>query len=270
MRQNRSHVVAPSTRAASEISGWHVDEVRAHPEDGKRHVQADQRQHDREPGVVDAHGTFQVVERDDDAAEGKRQPEHEQKQKHARAGDAQVADGKPGHRRDDQRNRHDSEHDERARCQERGHVRDIERFDEVAPLRVRGPFKPTGHRSRRMQRGHEDADEGQDRDRHQPNQERPTRPEFATTDLHCVGLPAQALDGEDDDQNQNHEHDGQRRRQANPLLGEGKDVDLDSRNRRRVSGSAGRRNVDDVKRGKRGNHRDGEADADLVPEQAGR
>ena len=210
---------------------------------------------------------LQVIERDDDASEGKRQPEDEQKQEHARAGDSQVTDGERRHRRDDQRNRHHGKHDECARAKERGHVRHVEGFDEVAPLRVCGPFEPVGHRSRWMQRGREDADEGQDRDRHQPDEERTPGPEFAATNLHACSLPAQALDGDDDDQDQNHEHDRQSRRQANPLLGEGKDVDLDSGYRRRVAGSARRRDVDDVKGGKRGDHRDGEAYADLIPEQ---
>ena len=40
-------------------------------------------------------------------------------------------------------------------------------------------------------------------------------------------LLAQTLDREDNDEDQDHEHDGEGRRQANPLLGEGKDVDLD-------------------------------------------
>ena len=166
--------------------GRHVDEVGAHPEDGKGHVQADQRQHDRKPSVVDPHRPLQEVERDDDPCERERQPEHEQEEEHARARDAQEADGKPGHRRDDQGHRHDGEHDERARRQERGHVRHVERLDEVAPLRVRGPFEPAGHSSRRMQRGHEDADEGQDRERHQRQEEGPACPEFAACNLHRV------------------------------------------------------------------------------------
>ena len=78
----------------------------------------------------------------------------------------------------------------------------------------RGPFEPAGHGPRRMERGREDADEGQDRERHQPDEQGPSRPELAASDLHRVGLPAQALDGEDDDQDQDHEHDGQRGCQA--------------------------------------------------------
>ena len=59
------------------------------------------------------------------------------------------------------------------------------------------------------------------------------------------------------------------RADARPIcsLGERKDVDLDPGDRRRVAGSAGRRDVDDVERGERGDHRDGEAHADLVPEK---
>ena len=124
--------------------GWHVHEVGAHPEDGKGHVQADQRQHDREPSVVDPDRPLQVVERDDDAPEGQRQSKHKQEQKHARTGDPQETDGERCHGRDDQRNRHHGNHDERTRCQERGHVRHFERFDKVAPLRVCGPFEPLG------------------------------------------------------------------------------------------------------------------------------
>ncbi len=97
-----------------------------------------------------------------------------------------MTDGEPGHRRDDQSYRHHGKHDERARGEERGHVRHVERFHEVAPLRVRGPFEPAGHSPRRMQRGHEDADEGQDRDRHQRQEECPSCQEFAASNLHCV------------------------------------------------------------------------------------
>ncbi len=70
--------------------------------------------------------------------------------------------------------------------EERGHVRHVERLHEVAPLRVRGPFEPAGHSPRRMQRGHEDADEGQDRERHQRQEKRPACPEFAASNLHRV------------------------------------------------------------------------------------
>jgi hypothetical protein len=44
----------------------HIDKVGAHPEDGKGHVQGDQRQHDREPGVVDPRCPLQEVDRDDE------------------------------------------------------------------------------------------------------------------------------------------------------------------------------------------------------------
>lgn len=80
----------------------HVDEVGAHPEYGKGHVQGNQRQHDREPSVVDSHRPLQEVDRDDNPLERERQPEHKQEEEHARAGHPQEADGEPGHRRDDQ------------------------------------------------------------------------------------------------------------------------------------------------------------------------
>ena len=67
-----------------------------------------------------------------------------------------------------------------------GHFRLVERRHEVAPLRVRGPFEPAGHGPRRMQRGHEDADEGQDRERHQRQEEGPACPELAASNLHCA------------------------------------------------------------------------------------
>ena len=118
-----------------------------------------------------------------------------------------------------------------------------------------------------MQRGHEDADEGQDRERHQRQEQGPACPELAASNLHCVTLPVQPLDREDDHDDQDHEHDGQSRRQAHRSLGERKDVDLDPGDRRRVARPAGRRDVDDVKRGERGDHRDGQAHADLVSEK---
>jgi hypothetical protein len=74
--------------------------MRAHPEHSERHIQTDQRQHNREPGIVDAHVTFEVVEGDNNSCEGKRQPEYEEEQEDARARDSQVADGKTGHGRD--------------------------------------------------------------------------------------------------------------------------------------------------------------------------
>ncbi len=79
----------------------HVDKMSAHPEDGKGHVQGDQRQHDREPSVVDTNRPIQEVDRDDNPLERKRQPEHKKEEEHARARHPQEADGEPGHRRDE-------------------------------------------------------------------------------------------------------------------------------------------------------------------------
>ena len=101
MSLKSSQVVAPSEPGGLRDLGRHVHEVRAHPEHGERHVQADERQHDGEPGVVDPQGALEVVERDDDPPEGKRQPEDEQEKKPARAGDPQQTDGERRHRRDE-------------------------------------------------------------------------------------------------------------------------------------------------------------------------
>ncbi len=69
---------APSTRAASESSVRHAQEVGAHPEDAEGHVEPDERQDDGELRVVDAQLAHDVVERDDDARERQRQPEQEE------------------------------------------------------------------------------------------------------------------------------------------------------------------------------------------------
>ena len=79
----------------------HVDEMGTHPEDGKGHVQADQRQHDRERCCKCPIARSRIVDRDDDPGEWERQPEHEQEQERRRAGNPQEADGESGHRRDD-------------------------------------------------------------------------------------------------------------------------------------------------------------------------
>ena len=47
-----------------------------------------------------------------------------------------------------------------------------------------GHSRPLGTSPRRMQRGREDADEGQDRERHQHQEERPACPELAATNSH--------------------------------------------------------------------------------------
>ena len=61
----------------------HVDEVGAHPKDGKGHVQGDQRKRDRDPGVVDPRRPLQEVDRDDEPLERERQPEYIQEEEHA-------------------------------------------------------------------------------------------------------------------------------------------------------------------------------------------
>ncbi len=81
---------------------------------------------------------------------------------------------------------------------------------------------------------------------------------------HRAPLPAQTLDRDDDHDDQDHEQDSQSRSQANSSLGERKDIDLNPGDGCRVAGPTGRRDIDDVKRGKRGDHRDGQAHADFV------
>ena len=60
-------------------------------------------------------------------------------------------------------------------------------------------------------------------------------------------------------------HDGQRRGEAHLTFEERQDVDLDAGDCRGVPGAAACRHVDDVECGQGGDHRDGDADADLVP-----
>ena len=62
----------------------HVDEVRPHPEHRERHVQADEREDDREPGVQDPQLPDDVVDRRDDRLERQRQPEDEQQEQQPR------------------------------------------------------------------------------------------------------------------------------------------------------------------------------------------
>ncbi len=57
---------------------WHVDEVSAHPEDSKGHVQCDQRKRNRDPGVVDTYRPLQKVDRNDNSLERECEPEHKQ------------------------------------------------------------------------------------------------------------------------------------------------------------------------------------------------
>src|SRR5512145_920484 len=75
---------------------WHVDEVGAHPEDRKGHVQGDQRQRNRERSIIDPHRSLQEVDRDDDPCEWERQTEYEQEEKHVRTTNSQEANGEPG------------------------------------------------------------------------------------------------------------------------------------------------------------------------------
>ena len=145
----------------------HVDEVGAHPEDCKGHVQGDKWKRNREPSVVDMQRPLYEVDWDNDPLERERQPEHKQEEEQARAGDPQETDGEPSHRRDDKGCGNDRKNNEYARTEELGHFRHVERCHEIDPLRVLGPFESAGHSPRWMQRGHEDADEGQNRERHQ-------------------------------------------------------------------------------------------------------
>ena len=85
-----------------------------------------------------------------------------------------------------------------------------------------------------MQRGRQDAQEGQDRDGHRCHKHRPAGVELART-LHA-GLPAQALDRQDDDEDQEHEDDRERGRKAHLPLKEREDVDLDARHRGQLPG----------------------------------
>ena len=78
-----------------------------------------------------------------------------------------------------------------------------------------------------MERGREDADEGQDRDGHQREQQRPAGIELATRDPHRAPSRRQALDGQDDEQDEDHEDDRERGCEADLPLEEGQDVDLD-------------------------------------------
>src|SRR5574339_714490 len=80
-------------------------------------------------------------------------------------------------------------------------------------------------------------------------------------------LLAQTLDRDDDYDNEDHKHDGQSRRKAYRSLGERKDVDLESWNRRRAAGSSGCCDVDNVKCGKRIDHCDGKAHTDFISEK---
>ena len=180
------------------------------------------------------------------------------------AGDAERADREARHRRDDQGDRHDREHDEHARREERAHVRDLERLEEVAPLRIRRNRQPDRDAARWVEGRREDAEERQDRDRDQGDQERPAGVDLPSGDPHRA-LPARdALDRQDHDQDEHHQDDRQRRGQADLPLEERQDVDLDAGDGRGVAGSAAGRDVDDVERRQGGDHRDRDAHADLV------
>jgi len=83
----------------------------------------------------------------------------------------------------------------------------------------------------------------------------------------CVLSPVQPLDREDDHIDQEHKNDSQRRSRAHLSRGERKHVDLGPGDRRRVARPAAGRDVDDVKCGEGGDHRDGQAHADLLLEK---
>ena len=103
--------------------------------------------------------------------------------------------------------------------------------------------------------------------RHQRHEERPACPEFAASNLHRLLSRLRRWIGRMTTTTRIMSMTA--RADARPIcsLGERKDVDLDPGDRRRVAGSAGRRDVDDVERGERGDHRDGQAHADLVSEK---
>ena len=127
IRQNRSHIPAPSTRAASDSSrGMFTKCARIQntangmyrPISGRMIASRVL----RTPSDAD-----DVVDRGDDRLERQRQPEDEQQQEQPVPGDPQVPDGEARHRRDEQRDRHDAEHDRHARNQQRAHARLVRR-----------------------------------------------------------------------------------------------------------------------------------------------
>ena len=169
IRQNRSQVLAPSTRAASEISAGMFTKWARIQNTANGMYSADERQDDREPRVEDPELPGEEVERRDDALERQRQAEHEQEQQPTRA---------PGMRRRPMAKpaivEITSEIGTTASTmntlenEQRAHVRDLERVDEVAPLRIRRPRRgPSGTLPDGWSAVVKMLRNGQDRDRHQ-------------------------------------------------------------------------------------------------------
>ena len=159
---------------------------------------------------------------------------------------------------------HDGEHDEHARRQQRAHVRDLERLDEVAPLRVGRPGQAARQRPDGCSAVVKMLRNGRIGDRHQRQQQRPAGVELAAATLIAALPRVRRWIGRMTSRTRTMRTTAERGGEADLALEEGEDVDLDARDRGRVARSAARRDVDDVEGGEGGDHRDGEADADLV------
>src|SRR5665647_672168 len=161
-----------------------VGEVRPHPEHGERHVQAEERQDDRPPGVQEPEVPHLVVERDDDALERQGQPEQERDEHGPAPRWAKLSQSEPGQRGDEQGDRDHADLDEHARPKKLTHLGGLERVDEVAPVRRVRPGEPCWVGTGLVQRGHEQADERHDRDDHEDDEKDLAEPPLSTRDDH--------------------------------------------------------------------------------------
>ena len=103
---------------------------------------------------------------------GSVRPSRKSRKTSAPADDPQLAEREAGHRRDDHGDRDRTEHDQDARLEDRAHVGDAERVDEVAPVRVGGPVEPARVGAGLVQGRREQARERQQRPGDQEEKQR--------------------------------------------------------------------------------------------------
>ena len=127
----------------------HVQEVRAHPEDAERHVEPDQRQDDR-PAACSAGPC-----RGSRSRSARSRPRTAASDRAGRAGrragrraTRRWPSAKPAIVAISDRDRDDRDHDQHARLEDRAHVGDVERVDEVVPVRRATASRGRSGRSR--------------------------------------------------------------------------------------------------------------------------
>ncbi|KNC24648.1 hypothetical protein FF38_03538, partial [Lucilia cuprina] len=143
------------------------------------------------------------------------------------------------------------------------HVGRLEREEEVVPVRLVGPGQPRRVGPGGVQRGHEQRDERDDRQRHDDDEQEAAGPHLDGGGLHQLSsFPRRQHDGE----HQQGEHDREGGGLADLPLEEREVVDLQTRHHRAAAGAALGGDVDDVEAAQGPDDGDEHRDAELLPD----